>query len=370
MFLRACFAALVGSLAAACDAGREGGDRADAGAPDAGRGAAVIDPNIQQAVQAAAASASASARAADGPPPNGVFRAGEADKAFSPTAPPKVEILAEGSEPRVVVAPKLDAEGAQTLRLVVNRGSGNQQQPGLEYTLAVKVEIPGKKPGTVEAAASAAPEASPPELVLGVRAVDIIEAHRSRVPAELAKKIAKLKGSSLRMPLAPDGAAGEPVITLAKGADAEVGSVLAGLVELAPLLFWPAPDKPLGAGALFLVTDRATAVGVPVVRYRAIRVEDVRDGEARMSMDLKMYVADAGAVPPDFGAEDALVVAFEAAGKATWTRKPGALVPASGELQLPLTFVLAARQNPQMGRPVQIKTVARVLAAADGEAKP
>src|SRR5580704_3311540 len=64
------------------------------------------DPKLEKAIKAAA---SASAAATEGPPPDGMFAAGVADHRHPKGAPTTFEILSEGSDPKISLAPTADA---------------------------------------------------------------------------------------------------------------------------------------------------------------------------------------------------------------------------------------------------------------------
>ena len=79
---------------------------ADAGASKA----SAIDPNLAQAVAAASAAVPGGkgappAQAEGGPPPDGVFAPGAADKEVTKGSLPKITLGSEGSSPRVLLGP-------------------------------------------------------------------------------------------------------------------------------------------------------------------------------------------------------------------------------------------------------------------------
>ncbi|MBV9948655.1 MAG: hypothetical protein JOZ69_17535, partial [Myxococcales bacterium] len=85
-------------LGAGCEEKKTGSEpaRTDGGGASADK-YATADPKLAKALQAAA-SASASP---NGPPPDGIFPEGAADKRHPRGTPTSVEVIAEGSEPRV-----------------------------------------------------------------------------------------------------------------------------------------------------------------------------------------------------------------------------------------------------------------------------
>src|SRR5688572_2443916 len=76
-------------------------EKPDAGAVDK---TAQLDPSLAKAVEAAAAKPAQQAGAAGGPPPNGIFGPGEADKEMLPGAPAKITLGGEGEQPRYTLS--------------------------------------------------------------------------------------------------------------------------------------------------------------------------------------------------------------------------------------------------------------------------
>src|SRR5690606_14672442 len=84
-------------------------DEASKPAPATSASAAPTGPVLEGALGEAAADlakktdkpAAAPSAGVEGPPPNGLFPAGGADRAHPPGAPPKVELMSEGTEPRI-----------------------------------------------------------------------------------------------------------------------------------------------------------------------------------------------------------------------------------------------------------------------------
>src|SRR6185295_12885361 len=97
----------------------------------------------------AAESAQAAASAApgkEGPPETGVFAPGFADKAQAVGAPAKVEVLGEGTEPRITLAlAPGDDEQRETITVGVRQG-GQGGTIALDYALSLKIDKPKDKP--------------------------------------------------------------------------------------------------------------------------------------------------------------------------------------------------------------------------------
>jgi hypothetical protein len=301
--LRAAFAALTLTLALApsgCEDEKKRTQPADV--PDSGATPRLLDGKLGEA--AAAAEASATARNApskggateDGPPEKGVFEPAAAEKALPRGAPPKVEILGEGSEPRAVMSAKVEA-GA-TRKAVLTLGLRAQMPVDIDFATTFKIEKPkdAKDAKDKKAGADAPKKAEEGGAPAGLQVVAKIESvgvsAQKGSPEELAKIFGKLKGSQLRYSAMPDGSARDFSYEIAKDADPNLESAFGMLVEALSMMVAPLPSKPVGAGAYWMVTDRASSSGVEVIRYRVFRVTKMDGGQPTLSMELRQYAAD------------------------------------------------------------------------------
>src|SRR5450631_2212332 len=138
-------ASLLGSLALGCDKHEAQHDTdADAAAPKA-KAAADDEPDLARAVAAGGARSGpgngvAAGAAAGGPPPNGIFGPGEADKALAKGAPSTLTLGADGSEPRVQLgpAPKPGTKRTGTLTIA---SQSDPQQGAIPISFALSVEV-------------------------------------------------------------------------------------------------------------------------------------------------------------------------------------------------------------------------------------
>ena len=217
-------ASLAASLALGCAVGagcteekKARVESGDAGAQ--GPQKPVLDSKLAAAVQAAeSARPAASAKSdANGPPENGVFAPGAADKAFPPGSPAKIELLAAGGAPRVRLAPAPADEQKETVSVTVRLQGGAIP---VEYGLALKVDKPkdekkAEGPKTWRVAGKVASIGLSPQL-----------------PRDLGEKLGKLKGTELRYTLGAQGGVSDLGYTMAKDADPALGeTVVKGLVN-------------------------------------------------------------------------------------------------------------------------------------------
>jgi hypothetical protein len=56
-------------------------------------------------------------------------------------------------------------------------------------------------------------------------------------------------------------------------------------------LYVPAPDKPVGEGAYWMVSDRHPSLGIDVVRYRVFRVAKIEGERASITIETRQYAA-------------------------------------------------------------------------------
>ena len=100
---------------------------------------ATADPKLTRALLAAE---SASGSSDNGPPPDGIFGRGVADRRHPKGKPTTIELLGDGSEPRVTLAGNATADairaadyGPAALRIVEQRG--RMARPTVDFTFAV-----------------------------------------------------------------------------------------------------------------------------------------------------------------------------------------------------------------------------------------
>lgn len=335
----------------------------DAGVADAGPNQALLGGKLGEAVAAAAAAPSSSAAAKsagsdDGPPPNGVLGSDGALRAHAPGAPPKLELLSEGSEPRVSLMPKL-GEGGEQKRVfsIILRA---QIPINIDINVAFKADKADKKKPKPAGEAGAAEEAPSAQAYTG-KVESAAASSQLGVPPDLAKALEKLKGSEIRFTLRPDGTASDFSQELAKDADKGVESVLGALSESMQALLSPVPLKPVGAGGYWMVTDRASSAAGEMVRYRVFRVESVDGDKAKLSLEIRQYAASATlnvAVGAQNQNMDLPIDRFESRGKGELTRGAGSFLPLSGEVQSQTAALVVAPGNQKAQ--VQSEMTARV----------
>lgn len=353
-------------LLAGCEDDKAKTSAVDAGADDGGPNQALLGGKLGEAVAAAAAAPGATAAptananaGGDGPPENGLMGPVAADKAHPRGAPPKVEIFAEGSEPRVTLAPKLEAGTEQKLTLSVTR---SQMPLSLDIALAFKVEKKGdKKKADAAKDAPAAAEGPPGSVPVVGKIAGASVTAQVEVPEDLTKAVTSLKGSQLRFFVSPDGSISDFSRELAKGADKAIDNELGAILEAFTAIVAPMPQKPVGVGAYWLVTDRGKTLGAEMVRYRVFRLVSLEEGGgAKLSVELRQYSTEPSLnVPDQQGGTTALPLdKWDSQGKGEVRWSPAGFLPASGEMQSQ-TQALAIPPG-QPNRRAQIQAGARM----------
>jgi hypothetical protein len=349
-------------LAAGCTDDKKAQNTTTDGGAEQGPAKPVLDGKLAAVVKAAesAKPAASSANAGDGPPENGVFAAGLADKAQPPGAPPKVEVIADGKEPRVLLAsasaPTDEQKETASVTLRIQGGA-----IPVEYALALKVDKAkddkdkkdaGPRPPGVQVRGKVTAIGLPPQ-----------------VPHDLGDKLGKLKGTEIRYVIAPNGGATDLGYAVPKDADPGLGeAVVKGLVDAIGVMMPPLPTKPIGAGGYWMVTDRASNFGVEVVRYRVYTVDKIDKDSASFSVQVRQYAAkddaDLGAIA---SGQKMTLQRFESNGTADLDWTAAGLLPGKGKASQ-RTSIAGGVSGGQQGM-LQAELVARFAAEASDKKK-
>lgn len=289
---------------------------ADAGA-DQGPQKPQLDGKLAAAVKAAesAQASSPSKAGADGPPESGIFGPGLADKAASASAPPQLQVVDNGKEPRLTLTPAPADEQRETASISVKQQRG--QAIPVDYVLSLKVDKPKDEkkadgPRPVHVIGKVASLQLPPGL-----------------PRDAEAALGKLKGIEIRYTLTPGAGATDLGFTLAKDTDPALGDAFVrGLLETVSVSMPPVPSTPVGVGAYWMVTDRSSTFGIDVVRYRVYKVEKIEKDLATITVDVRQYAAKE---ETDLGGQKMTASRFESKGKGRMEWAASALMPPRAE---------------------------------------
>jgi hypothetical protein len=337
----------------------------DAGVEDAGP-KQILGGKLGAAVAAAESSSRTPAAASapgDGPPEAGFFPPGGADKAQAPGAPAKVEVLSEGTEPRValVTAPP----GEQQVHVLAGYRMGPQQSlPAFDFSLAIKTDKPKDKGDAVP-------------VVAKIASVQIPGAG-GKLPKELTDGLDKLKGGELRYKLTSDGAMLDMSTSIPKDKDKSPNPEIAplldlamrGLVEAVTLVTVPLPKKPVGVGGYWIATDRGTSFGIDVVRYRVFKVQKIDKDQATLTVDTRQYAVsdqiDLGAI-----AQNQKIVAerFDSQGKGSISWVSSQVVPSTSEVSQRTTVTIGGGPKGQPKGGLQVELGAKTAESEKSDKK-
>jgi hypothetical protein len=247
--------------------------------PDANAGAdkyATADPKLAKALQA-----TTSAAGDKGPPPEGIFPPGAADERHPRGTPTKVDLVSDGTEPRVNLFipnatsdPRSASYGPASLRLAMQMGP-RMAVPTIEFGLALG---PGKKD-----------DGGPDWLVADVKKALPARQQMGQLPPGTDKEIGSLEGTSIRIKMSADGRESDVQVQLAKAARPDLERLAMNAAEALVLDTIPLPQKPVGAGALWIAETRMPLSGLDVIAYRAYHVKDIDGDRLHLALDVKAY---------------------------------------------------------------------------------
>jgi hypothetical protein len=265
--------------ALACAACDEKKPSTDAPRTDAGSDKYVsADPKLEKALQQAVGSPSAAGD--NGPPPTGVFAPGVADTRHARGVPTKVDVAADGSEPRVSLAPAAGAPaeaarstsyGPAKLQVVLQRG---RNPVAIDYDLLLG---PAKK------------DDGGPDWLVGNVKKAVPSRALGQPPPGLEKDIAGLDGTEMRVQWTPDGRESDLQVRAGKAARAELEPFPQSAAEALVLATVPLPTRPIGVGAQWIAETRMLLAGVDVIAYRAFRVKSIDGDRLHVTLDVKAY---------------------------------------------------------------------------------
>ena len=326
-----------------------------AAASDAGVSKVSDEPDLAKAVENVAASrpmAGGSGAAADGPPPNGIFAPGAADKAMAKGSPAALTLGSDGAAPRVQLgpAPKPGSKRSGSIEVATQ---SDPRQGAIPISLALTIEAQKPK---VDADAGA------PGLTQMVAKVTGATINAPGVPAEIAAGVAKLKGSHVDYQVTPDGAGSNFRFDASKGADPAFRDAVHSLSDTLSVLTLPFPSKPVGVGAYWMITTRDVVMGLDVVTYRLVKVEKVEGSLVTLNLSTKRYAAspafDIEGLPPDAPHS---MAEFHSGSDGNLTISAGEAFPKGGQLDSVIAAALGAPDpKTKQSAGVQLQTRATI----------
>ncbi len=264
-------------LTGACD---EKKSASPASSPDAGADKyATADPKLAKALQAAAAAAAASE---SGPPLDGIFAPGIADKRHPKGVPTKVDTIGDGAEPRVSLggtspdAARAASFGPAAMELQMQMGP-RMAMPTVDFGLAIH---PAKKD-----------DGGADWLVADVRKASPAKEQLGDLPPGTDQAIGSLEGTQIRLKLSTDGSESDMQMQLGKNSHPELERLARSAAEALVFDTVPTPPKPVGVGAQWIAETRMPLSGLDVIAYRAYRVKGIDGARVHLTLDVKAYAA-------------------------------------------------------------------------------
>lgn len=309
-------------------------------AVDSAPKAAALDPALAEAVAAASAGIgpgqALSPANSGGPPPNGIFAPGAADKELLRGQLPKITLGSEGSEPRVTLGsaqPKPGSRRALSFK-ISTQSAPNQGALPIELSVLLEAQKPRGDEGHVNE-------------VPVVARITAARVGLTGAPRELEDGVARLKGAKVEYLVLPDGAGTGFRFDVPKGAPSDLSDVVRSLSDLLAVITLPYPNKPVGVGALWMATSRDTALGLDVVTYRLVKVEKATPNSVVIGINTKRYAADSNfqipGLPPDAPRS---MQEFQALAEGTLELEPGKDFPVAGRQESALGAALGSPDRP------------------------
>ena len=311
-----------------------------------------LDPELAQAVADASARPRSGGPGATsqegGPPPNGIFAASAADREAPKGGRPKLTLGSEGTDPKLALGPAQPKPGSKASGTIQIELQSDPRQRGIPLLFGVNFEAQKPK--------EAKPEGDP-------GAVDVIlRVTRANVgipgaPPDFVRDVGRLKGSKVEYQVLSDGSGSNFRFEVAKGVEGE--DTIRALSDTVAVVTLPVPDKPVGAGAYWMVASRDGTFGLDLVSYRLVKVESIEPGKVTLSVNTKRYSAsptfDLAGLPPDLPRD---LVEFQSVGEGTLHLVPGSGFPASGTQSSVLAAAVGKPNQPP--QTLQLRTTAKI----------
>jgi hypothetical protein len=302
------------------------------------------DPKLAKALQAVASASQSD----NGPPQAGIFAPNVADKRHPKGSPTTVDLIAEGSDPKVSLVGT--ADGAADATRAASYGPAALE---LEMQMGPRVAMP-----TIDLRLSLGPakkdDGGTEWLVADVKKTTPAKQQLGQLPPGIEKEIGSLDGTSIRIKVTADGRDSEVQTLLAKGARSDLERLVRNAAEALVFATVPLPSKPVGVGAQWIAETRMPVSGVDVIAYRAYRVKEVNGDRLRLTLDVKAY-ATGGDIELAGVPKDATLEQFDAQSQGEMELVRGESLARKSDVQQRLLMVFrapGAAQSPgQMSPP-------------------
>jgi len=171
---------------------------------------------------------------------------------------------------------------------------------------------------------------------------------------EAESVIGKMKGSRIDYVVSADGIGSGYKVEAGKAVAPDLVIWLETLRDTLALVTLPVPQKPLGAGAYWMVTTREGVLGLDLVSYRMVKIEAINEGVATFSVNAKRYAAsatlDLAGLPEGIPKE---MSEFQSASESKLELKPGSGFPQGGDVNSALAIGIGPPPGPNQRGPAQ-----------------
>jgi len=246
----------------------------DAGPP---RPASHGDKTIVDAVRA-----EGSAAAKQGPPENGVYAPGAADKELKVGDPPKFVMGLQGSTPQVQLNPP-PAKPAKRLEgkveVAIQTGP-RSAMPTIELGLSVEPPPEKTEPATP----------GPLELFVKATSAKLAADQPGQLPPGADKQIGKLRGSRFKLEVT-NNSGHVTALEPAKDVDESLQLVLRSASDAFALTMQPVPTVPVGKDGFWMIESRETYAGMDAIVWRMYKVKEAKPDGVMLEVNVKRLVS-------------------------------------------------------------------------------
>jgi hypothetical protein len=290
-----------------------------------------------------------------GPPESGIFEPAAADAAHAAAAAPKIELFGDGSDPKVPLSYAFSSGDERKTTMLLQVSAGQQKLPPLIVELAFKAEKSKDDKKKSDKAAEVAPAGQ-----LVVVKLAAVKAIRGDLPPE----IKNLKDSVIRYRLQPSGIATDLAIEYPKDSNPGIELMMGAIVDAVLTATVPLPDKPIGIGGYWMVTDRTRSSGVDVLRYRVAKVEKLDGKRATLSLEVRQYATNTTLGLPGLPKDVPVSLErYEGRGKGELEVGETLFLPERGQIGIGMQSILKSPNQPA-GQQLVIQTETKAVLGA------
>ncbi|MDX2055564.1 MAG: hypothetical protein SFV15_24385 [Polyangiaceae bacterium] len=298
---------------------------------------AALDPALSRAMQSVTeGNKGPGAGKEDGPPENGIFAPGMADKQLRVSDPPKITLGAAGGVPKV--------------RL------GGVAKPGLKRQISLKIMLDmGASQLPVELLLALETKSEGANIRVSAKVTSAGLAGEAGSNPEAKAAFAALKGSEVSYLLAPNGVPSGFAYKASSNKSSGLAQVLIAAKDVLATVIQPFPEQSVGPDALWMVTTRQGVWDLDMVTYEMVKVTKIEGDAVTLSVDTKRYAASPNFETP-FVASDAplSLLRLEAPGQAQITFVAGDFFPISATVTDHVSAAVGPRGEPNPAERAQM----------------